>query len=292
MSAYSVWAMEYCHVPNYPLSALIYGAHNQGHRRLPYNYILIKGQGRVALVDVGYNHKEYGKILAEMYGVQGWRSPRTVLAECGVAPTDVDTIFLTHSHFDHMGNIEDFPNATFYIQERELSKWVWSMSLERRFRWLNLAVDPADILRCVELARDHRLVSVDGAREDVLPGIDLHAAFDTHTWGSMYVRLRNDLQNNSKDSWVFAGDLVYNYENLLGWQPDDPEYLPAGFAVGSQFNLVMNTEAMMKAVDRDFRRVIPFHEERLKDHYPSRVTSADLRITELVLANGETSRVR
>ena len=64
----------------------------------------------------------------------------TVLAECGLTPGDVTEVFLTHAHFDHMGNIEDFPNATFYIQERELSKWVWAMSLERRFRWLRLAV--------------------------------------------------------------------------------------------------------------------------------------------------------
>ena len=292
MNAYSVWAMEYAHVPNYPLSGLVYGAHNQGHRRLPYNYIVIKGQGHVAMVDVGYNHKAYGQLLAETFGVQGWHPPLTVLADCGLKPGDVTRVFLTHAHFDHMGNIEDFPNAIFYIQERELSKWVWAMSLERRFRWLRLAVDPADILRTIELARDNRLVCVDGDRDNVLPGIDLHAAPDSHTWGSMYVRLRNDLETNSRDSLVFAGDLVYTYENLRGWKPEDPEYVPIGLAVGSQYNLVMTTEAMVEGVDGDIRRVIPFHEERLKDHYPSRATSAGLRITELALADGEPSRVR
>jgi glyoxylase-like metal-dependent hydrolase (beta-lactamase superfamily II) len=97
--------MEYAHVPNYPLSSLVYGAHNQGHRRLPYNYIVIKGQGHVAMVDVGYNHKAYGKVLAETFGVQGWHPPVTVLAECGIKPADVSRILLTHAHFDHMGNI-------------------------------------------------------------------------------------------------------------------------------------------------------------------------------------------
>jgi hypothetical protein len=91
---------------------------------------------------------------------------------------------------------------------------------------------------------------------------------------------------------VFAGDLVYTYENLRGWKPEDPEYLPIGLAVGSQYNLVMTTEAMVKHVDGDIKRVIPFHEERLKDHYSSRATSAGLRITELALADGEPSRVR
>ena len=191
--------MEYAAVPNYPQSGLIYGMHNQGTRKLPYCYIVIKGQGQLAMVDVGYNHKAHGEVLANTYGVRGWHSPREVLGEIGIQPEDISTIFITHAHFDHMGNIEDFPNATFYLQERELSKWVWTMSLHRRFRWLMLGIDPADIMRAVDLARQGRLVAVDGDRENVLPGIDLHAAFDTHTWGSMYVTVRNDLATNSAE---------------------------------------------------------------------------------------------
>jgi N-acyl homoserine lactone hydrolase len=291
MSAYSVWVMEFANVPNYPLSGLVYGAHNQGHRRLPYCYIVIQGQGHIAMVDVGYDHKAYGETLANLYGVRDWLPPEVVLAECGITPADVTTVFLTHSHFDHMGNTQGFPNATFYIQERELSKWVWTMSLERRFRWLMLGIDPADILRVADLARQGRLVCVDGDRQNVLPGIDLHAAFDTHTWGSMYVRLRNDLTVNSKDTWVFAGDLAYMHENLRGAKPEDPQYVPIGFAMGSQFNLVMATEAMVKGVDGDIKRVIPPHEERLKELFPTRIAASGVRITELALADGESSRV-
>jgi len=288
---YSVWVAEFANVPKYPLSGLIYGAHNQGHARLPYCYVVIKGQGHVAMVDVGYNHKEYGAVLADRYGARDWHSPHEVLAECGVTPGDVSRVFLTHAHFDHMGNMEDFPKATFYIQERELSKWVWAMSLERRFRWIMGGIDPADIMRTVDLARQGRLVSVEGDREDVMPGIDLHAAPDTHTWGSMYVRLRNDLAANSTNTWIFAGDLVYMQENLRGYTPEDPEYIPVGFAMGSQFNLVMMTEELVKGVDGDINRVIAIHEDRLKDWFPSRVTPSGVRVTELVLADGETSRV-
>ena len=220
--AYSLWVLEYAAVPNYPQSGLIYGMHNQGTRKLPYCYVVIKGQGQLAMVDVGYNHKAHGEVLANTYGVRGWHPPHEVLGEIGVKPGDISNIFITHCHFDHMGNIEDFPNATFYLQERELSKWVWSMSLHRRFRWLMLGIDPADIMRAVDLARQGRLVSVDGDRENVLPGVDLHAAFDTHTWGSMYVTVRNDLATNSQSSWVFCGDLAYTQENLRGHDPNDP----------------------------------------------------------------------
>ena len=51
-------------------------------------------------------------------------------------------ILHVHAHFDHMGNTDDFPRAVFYVQEREISKWVWSLSLDRKFRWLNSATDP------------------------------------------------------------------------------------------------------------------------------------------------------
>ena len=292
MTRYSLWVMEYAHVLQQPTSLFVYGAHNHGHRKMPYGYIVIKGGGVTAMIDVGYNHTAYGAELATSYGVTNWHPAREVLAECGVAPEEVSRVFITHAHFDHMGNLEQFPNATFYIQERELSKWVWAMSLERRFRWLMLGIDPADIMKTVDLARQGRLVCVDGDREDVLPGIDLHAAFDTHTWGLMYVTVRNDGVRESQNSWVFAGDLVYAHENLRGADPKDPQYVPVGLATGSQFSLIMTSEEMIARAGGNPNHVIPVHEERLRDLFPSRIATTGLRITELALADGESSRVR
>ena len=50
--------------PDYHLSGVLYGAHNEGHRKLPYGYVLIKGKDQVAMVDVGFNNKEYGNVFA------------------------------------------------------------------------------------------------------------------------------------------------------------------------------------------------------------------------------------
>ena len=35
MTSYSIWVMEYAHVLEQPTSLFIYGAHNQGHRKMP-----------------------------------------------------------------------------------------------------------------------------------------------------------------------------------------------------------------------------------------------------------------
>ncbi|CAN7630277.1 MULTISPECIES: N-acyl homoserine lactonase family protein [unclassified Caballeronia] len=292
---YSIWVLEYSYVEKYHKSGVIYGAHNQGYVKLPYCYVLIKGNGHIAMVDVGYNHKEYGGVLGDRFGVENWHSPKEVLAECGVAPEDVDTVFITHAHFDHMGNTDDFPNATFYIQERELSKWVWAMSLPERMRWLMTAVDSSDILRAVDLAKQGRLVVIDGDRENVLPGIDLRAAFDSHTYGCQWVHVRNDGKSPSQDSWVLAGDLIYSFNNLEndGSVVDAEKiYTPVGLAVGSQTNLILATEEMMKAVQYEMKRVIPIHEERVRDVFPSRITSNNLRISEISLGREHDSKVK
>lgn len=294
MGQYSIWVLEYAYVSKYHKSGVLYGAHNQGYVKLPYCYALIKGNGHVAMVDVGYNDKDYGRHLGVKFGLENWRSPRTVLAGVGLTPEDVDTVFITHAHFDHFGNVEDFPNAKFFIQEREIAKWTWAMSLPDRLRWMTVALDPGDIVRGVDLARQKRLTCIDGAFADVLPGIDLHVAYDSHTYASMWVTVRNDGRAQSADPWVLAGDLVYVFENIEGSGAAvdvDTMYIPVGLAVGSQQNLVLATEEMMKQAGYEARRVIPVHEARLKDRFPSRLTDEGLLITEICLADGETSRV-
>jgi N-acyl homoserine lactone hydrolase len=135
------------------------------------------------------------------------------------------------------------------------------------------------------------MIVVDGDREDVLPGIDLRLAADTHTYGSMYVTVRNDGARESADAFVLAGNLIYTYDNLTGLDKNDPQLVPIGLAVGSQSNLMFTSADMLKAVGGEHKRVIPVHEDRLKTVFPSRATAAGLHVVELALADGEASRV-
>jgi N-acyl homoserine lactone hydrolase len=288
---YSIWVLEYAAVEKFPLSVMLYGPQHQGTRKLPYAYALLKGHGETILIDTGYDHVNYGKALADSYGVSNYHGPAEVLAECGVRPEDVTTVFITHAHFDHMGSIDRFPNARFYVQQRELEKWAWALSLGSEYRFLVGGADPADIIKATEAAREGRMILIDGDREDVLPGIDVHLAADTHTYGSMYVTVRNDGARRDGDTWIFAGDLIYTYDNLTGLDAADPQIIPIGLAVGSQTNLIFSSAAMLDEVGGEARRVIPIHEDRLRTMFPSRLTPANLQVVEIALAPGEASRV-
>jgi len=51
-----------------------------------------------------------------------WHLPRTLasqLAEIGVAPSDITAVGISHTHPDHIGNVELFPNAMLYVQKAE-----------------------------------------------------------------------------------------------------------------------------------------------------------------------------
>ena len=284
---YSIWVLEYSFAPEYPVSGVLYGAHNQGTLKLPYGYGVLKSSDRVIMVDVGYNHKKYGQVLAENAGVINWRSPEVVLSEIGLTPADVTDVIITHAHFDHFGNAEDFPNATFHIQEREFSKWMWTLTLPAQFQNARFALNPDDIVLAAHLASEGRLNLIDGDQDELFPGIDVRAAFDSHTWGSQFVVVKN---GDGKDPWVMAGDLRYVRENITGIN-DDGAYVPVGLAGGSQFNLLMATEAMMQSVDREEKRIIAVHEERLEEMFPSRKSKEALAVIEITLAAGETSKV-
>ena len=76
MSLYSIYVLEYGYVPEYDKSGVIYGAHNEGYVKLPYCYAVIKGKDWAAMVDVGYNDKDYGKYLGDLFNVKDWNPPK------------------------------------------------------------------------------------------------------------------------------------------------------------------------------------------------------------------------
>ena len=59
----------------------------------------------------------------------------------------------------------------------------------------------------------------------------------------------------------------------------------------SQANLLFATDDMIQSAGGDYKRVIPVHEEAVRDVFPSRITKNGLRISEIALADGEKSLV-
>jgi N-acyl homoserine lactone hydrolase len=281
---YSIWVVEYARVKQFADGILLYGQFNAGTRVAPYCYAVVKGGGRTIVIDTGYNHVEYGKVLAEGYGVSDWQPADVVLKRIGIDPAEVDTMVLTHNHFDHAGGVEFFPNAHVYIQERELSRYLWAAGLPDRLQWLTSAVDPDLMLWLVQRLKQGKLTVVQGEQE-ILPGLTLVPAHDTHTAGSQYVTIENERDGR----WCLAGDNCYVYENFIGL--GNGRFNPIGLVFGSVERCVMTMEDMWQYVGEDVTRIVPFHEEKMWETFPSRLFDDTLHVAELSLAAGEPSRV-
>eukprot|EP00913_Durusdinium_trenchii_P005695 g5313.t1 len=134
------------------------------------NCVLVRGGGRTILIDTGYGSKLHDKQRKIFHSEEGDPLLRSLEAR-GVSADDVDTVILSHLHFDHAGgatiynadeNLEaTFPNAEYVAQRRE---WANATAGYPELR----GVYPLENL--LPLERDNRLRLVDG-NEELVPGI-------------------------------------------------------------------------------------------------------------------------
>jgi N-acyl homoserine lactone hydrolase len=150
---------------------------------------LVRGEGRVALIDVGSFNMRKG-ILDQ-------------LARRNLEPGDVTDVILTHSHYDHSLNWILFRHARIVIGARELA---WSL----KEPW---GEGPVPELYMRELEEWPTLHPV-AAGQEFMPGFRAHAA-PGHTPGHLvYV-----LEGRDSDA-VFTGDAAKNRAELLAKKGD------------------------------------------------------------------------
>ncbi|MFI5258857.1 MAG: N-acyl homoserine lactonase family protein [Candidatus Limnocylindrales bacterium] len=208
---------------------------------------LLEGTEKVTLVDTGLGDIDEVSEMQHRYGVDFLASRNddqqliASLSDAGIAPGDVQTVILTHLHFDHIGNTDLFPNARFIVQREELPQALVPPSF-CMFYYPEYAYKIGSIL--------DRLTVIDG---DVRLGPDLELIkIGGHTPGSMVV-----MAQTSVGRVCLTGDVMYNYRNLeLNWP------------MGSYWDL----PDLMRGYDRLRREadlIIPEHDWEFRVHFPS-----------------------
>jgi N-acyl homoserine lactone hydrolase len=283
MADYSIWALEFAVLPNYPDSALVYGK-TDGTRVLPFYYFALQSEDRVILIDAGFSDNDFCSGECSTYGVEGFTEPSTIMQRIGLQPEDVDSIIVSHHHWDHVSGLPYFPNAEVWIQRRDVESWERKWNAPDRLSWLRFGLDPGTGEDLAKIDREGRLRLVDG-EADVAPGIKVRPAFDTHTAGSQYAVLEA-----SDGPWIFPGDVAYVYDNIGGVDGCEP-MVPIGLGQGNQECCVRLTDEMLTAAGDDVRRVLCSHEVRIWTRHPTKTFDDGLHVAEIALAPGVASRI-
>ena len=102
MANYSMWVLEYAHVPTQAIGSVLAGQYNKGVRLLAFGYMVLKGEGHTIMIDTGLNpvaNGEYIKFLVQRDNVLDWQPPEKVLAKVGIKPEEVDTVIpVSYTH--------------------------------------------------------------------------------------------------------------------------------------------------------------------------------------------------
>jgi glyoxylase-like metal-dependent hydrolase (beta-lactamase superfamily II) len=185
-----------------------------------YTLWVIDTSDGVVLFDTGFS-PETGR----RHGVRGSVDPVRSLREAGVDPAKVREIVISHLHWDHIGNIGEFPRARVHVQRNEFEFWTGPLAARREFA---RSRDDAALERLRELHRLGRVVLVDGDM-DLGGGLKV-IALPGHTPGSQGLLAVCD-----GERVLLAGDALHY-----------PEQLDADFV----FTLVADVPAALGSFDR------------------------------------------
>jgi glyoxylase-like metal-dependent hydrolase (beta-lactamase superfamily II) len=159
-----------------------------GKVKVPVLAFLIEGGPAPILVDAGMRS---AKRAMEVHRLGPHRLPKAMslveqLAKHDIKPEEIETVILTHLHYDHAGGCEKLPNARIIVQRSELAAAAAPMgprNLEIGSR--ELFYDRKDIAALVDTLWD-RVELLEGDI-DLFPGVECVHYPDTHTPGSQCV---------------------------------------------------------------------------------------------------------
>ena len=279
MNRYSIQILEYANTDSAPVSGQIASAHNGGFMNLTMSYQLIEGNGHKILVDCGVNYDEpASKGICEAYAFQNTKMPKEVLARVGLTPEDIDTVIVTHCHFDHMGGLKLFPNAHFYIQKDELLNSLAALSLPKKFNRAKNAFLPCDIKTACEYVCDGRMTLLDGDQQ-IFDGIRVVALPIGHSYCGQIILVEVE-EDGRKVEKILSGDVAYVQENVLGLN-NDGVYVPFT-AVGSPVTVVEQIDKAYALARYDIKNLIFNHEVRNYKTYESTTYEDRLHVATVV----------
>lgn len=197
---YSILAIRYATLPDFPLADLVIGGPKDGKIDLAMVVWLIRGGGHTILFDSGYHRDTFLKDFA----MKDYIRPDEAVRSIGVQPDAVTDIVISHAHWDHLGGIDLFPKAIVWIQREEYRYYTtdaWQPGGNHD------GIDPEDVKQLLQLNTEGRLRLVEGDNVEIFPGIRAYTG-SRHTYASQYLRV------DGNPPFVLASDNCYLYLNL------------------------------------------------------------------------------
>lgn len=241
---YELFAIRYAHHPRTARQNFIGDVHDSP---MPLDYFVwvARNEHRTFIIDTGFN-EETGKKRGRNF----IQCPTVGLRGLGIDPDSVKDVILTHLHYDHVGNFDLFPHASFHLQEREMAYATGRLMCHHLLR------HPYDVEHVTGIVRRvyaDRVIFHDGA-EELAPGLSVHRV-GGHALGLQCVRV------NTKRGWVVvASDASHCYAHFENAKP-----FPNVVRVDEMLDGYRTIQKLAASKDH----VIPGHDPEVMRRYPA-----------------------
>ena len=211
---------------------------------LDYFIWVLRRSDATFVVDTGFGKEAAARRKRELL-----RSPAEALELAGVDIAQVNDVILTHLHYDHAGNLDQFPRARFHLQDREMA---YATGRYMSHGPLQMPFDLDDVLHMVRHVFARRAVFHEGNGR-LVPGLHCYRV-GGHSAGLQILRV-----------WTRRGWVVV---------ASDASHLYAHFQGSRIFPVVYNVGDMLEGYRMLYRladspdHIVPGHDPLVMKLYP------------------------
>jgi glyoxylase-like metal-dependent hydrolase (beta-lactamase superfamily II) len=251
---YEVYALRYATQEGRRSAENYLGHDPHGNAPVPFDFYfwVIRNGTHTVVVDTGCKRR-----TAQLRKRTYLAEPTVLLGRLGIDAADVTDVVITHMHYDHAGNMGDFPRARIHIQETEMGFCTGRCMCHGALR---APFEVEDVVQAVHRLFDGKMNLLDGDAE-LLPGITLHH-MGGHTLGLQVVRVAT-----ARGHVVLASDAAHYWENLRERRP---------FPIVESVPDMLEAHGKIESLADGPTHVIPGHDPLVRMVFPSFAGDPDI----------------
>jgi len=242
---HEIFAVRYAHHDRKSPENFLFGDPHDILQPLAYFVWVIRGPHGTFVVDTGFD-----EAMAKKRGRTIVKPIADGLLSIGVKPDEVKDVIVTHLHYDHCGNHDVFPKATYHLQDTEIAYATGRYMLHETMR-IPFEID--DVIAMVRKVFAGRVVFHDGV-DELAPGLTLHHV-GGHSKGLQVVRVL------TRRGWmVLASDASHFYANMEEGR---------AFPIMHSHEATLEGYATMRKLASTPNAIIPGHDPQVLQRYPA-----------------------
>ena len=242
---HEIYAIRYAHHDRKAAENFIGGDPHDVLQPLDYYVWAIVGTSRALILDTGFD-----AAMGKKRGREMIKPVHEGLRALGIDPGAVETVIVSHMHYDHVGNYDLFPRARYHLQDLEMAYATGRCMCHAAMR---VPFEVEDVIAMVRKVFTGRAVFNDG-EDEIVPGVSVHH-IGGHSKGLQCVRVRT-----RRGHVVLAADAAHLYAHL-----ESGRVFPITYNVAE---VVEGYETLRKlATSR--AHVVPGHDPLVLARYPA-----------------------